>query len=99
MKVAVLAYRMKMDAGRQPSNILDPPGIVLVRGSVRGMETVAGSTNDLPLLLLDANSPAGSEGAAVLDDQDKVIGCLAGPPGNRYVVLCDQLDPLLPDGR
>ncbi len=98
-KVTVLAYRLKAGAELQPFNILDPPGIVSVPGAVGGLETVAGSTNDLPLLLLDANPPAGSEGAAVLDEKGTVIGVMAGPSTNRYVVLCDQLDPLLPESK
>jgi hypothetical protein len=63
------------------------------------MEVPAGSTNGLPLLLLDAKAPAGSEGAAVLDEQGQVVGVLGAVTVNPYVVLCDQLDPLLPQGK
>jgi len=99
MQVAVLAYRLTVEPDFQPFNILDPPAHLTVQGSVRGMEVPAGSTNGLPLLLLDAKAPAGSEGAAVLDEQGQVVGVLGAVTVNPYVVLCDQLDPLLPQGK
>jgi hypothetical protein len=96
MKVAVLTYRLTVEPHLQPLNVLDPPLPVAVQGTVRGMEVAAGSTHDLPLLLLDANVPDGAQGAPVLNEQGLVIGVLAGLSGKRYVVLCDQLEPLLP---